>query len=97
MHVRWCVVVQISQQKLAHMLGSTQAMFLMAWRLSKLHEAGHMTHEMASTVKAWNTRTSREVMAMGRELLGGNGIVSNFLVAKVGQCPVSLALWFACA
>ncbi|KAK9804050.1 hypothetical protein WJX73_009036 [Symbiochloris irregularis] len=73
---------QISQEKLARMLGSTQAMFLMAWRLSKLHEAGHMTHEMASTVKAWNTRVSREVMAMGRELLGGNGIVSDFLVAK---------------
>lgn len=73
---------QLSQEKLARMLGSCQAMFLMAWRLSKLHEAGQMTHEMASTVKAWNTRTGREVMALGRELLGGNGIVSDFLVAK---------------
>ena len=42
-----------------------------------------MTHEMASTVKAWNTRTGREVVSLGRELLGGNGIVSDFLVAKV--------------
>lgn len=75
--------MQLSQEKLARMLGSCQAMFLMAWRLSKLHEAGQMTHEMASTVKAWNTRTGREVMALGRELLGGNGIVSDFLVAKV--------------
>ena len=65
------------------MLGSCQAMWLSAWRLSKLHEAGKMSHEMASTVKAWNTRTGREVMALGRELLGGNGIIADFLVAKV--------------
>ena len=68
------------------MLGSCQAMFLSAWRLSKLHEAGRMSHEMASTVKAWNTRVGREVVSLGRELLGGNGIVSDFLCAKVQPC-----------
>jgi Acyl-CoA dehydrogenase, C-terminal domain len=57
-------------------------MTLMAWRLSKLHEEGRMTHAMASTVKAWNTLRGREVVALARELLGGNGIVSDFLVAK---------------
>ena len=41
-----------------------------------------MTHEMASMVKAWTTLRGREVAALGRELLGGNGIVSDFLVAK---------------
>lgn len=41
-----------------------------------------MTHEMASMAKAWNTAKGREVVALGRELLGGNGIVSDFLVAK---------------
>ena len=81
---------QASQTKLAHMLGSCQAMFLSAWRLSKLYEAGRMTHEMASTVKAWNTRTGREVVSLGRELLGGNGIVSDFLVAKVLPEPVAV-------
>ena len=84
--------LQASQVKLAHMLGSCQAMFLSAWRLSKLYEAGRMTHEMASTVKAWNTRTGREVVSMGRELLGGNGIVSDFLVAKAGPLPPLLLL-----
>lgn len=43
---------------------------------------GRMSHEMASTVKAWNTRTGREVVSVARELLGGNGIVNSFLVAK---------------
>ena len=29
---------QLVQERLARMLGNVQAMFLMAWRLSKLHE-----------------------------------------------------------
>ena len=41
-----------------------------------------MTHEMASVAKAWNTSRGKEVVALGRELLGGNGIVGDFLVAK---------------
>ena len=43
---------------------------------------GEMTHEMASMVKAWTTLRGREVVALGRELLGGNGIVGDFLCAK---------------
>lgn len=43
---------------------------------------GKMTHEMASVTKAWTTLRGREVVALGRELLGGNGIVGDFLVAK---------------
>ena len=37
------------------MLGSINAMFLMCFRLSKLHEAGKMSHADASMVKAWTT------------------------------------------
>jgi hypothetical protein len=36
-----------------------QAMFLMAWRLCKLSEAGTLSHEQASLVKAWNTLRGR--------------------------------------
>lgn len=41
---------------------------------------GKMTHELASTTKAWTTLRGREVVSLGRELLGGNGIVTDFLV-----------------
>lgn len=41
-----------------------------------------MSHEQASLVKAWNTLRGREVVALGREMLGGNGIVADFLVGK---------------
>ena len=51
-------------------------------RLSKLYEEGRMSHEQASLVKAWSTARGREVVALGRELLGGNGILSHFHVAK---------------
>ncbi|KAF5832892.1 acyl-CoA dehydrogenase/oxidase [Dunaliella salina] len=73
---------QLVQERLVRMLGNVQAMFLMALQLSKLYEAGSMSHEQASLVKSWNTLRGREVVALGREVLGGNGILTDFNVAK---------------
>uniref|UniRef100_A0A2P2JNG8 Uncharacterized protein MANES_08G093200 n=2 Tax=Rhizophora mucronata TaxID=61149 RepID=A0A2P2JNG8_RHIMU len=73
---------QILQQKLVHMLGNVQAMILLGWRLCKLYEKGEMTPGQASLGKAWISAKARETVAIGRELLGGNGILSDFLVAK---------------
>ncbi len=56
---------------------------MMAWRVSKLLEEGRLTHEQASMAKAWNTLRGREVAALAREMLGGNGVLSDFQVAKV--------------
>ncbi|KAM2045695.1 hypothetical protein ACFX1T_009859 [Malus domestica] len=73
---------QINQEKLVRMLGNVQAMVLIGWRLCKLYEAGKMTPGHASMGKSWITLRARETVALGRELLGGNGILSEFLVAK---------------
>ncbi|KAB2630514.1 acyl-coenzyme A oxidase 4 [Pyrus ussuriensis x Pyrus communis] len=73
---------QINQEKLVRMLGNVQAMVLIGWRLSKLYEAGKMTPGHASMGKSWITLRARETVALGRELLDGNGILSDFLVAK---------------
>ncbi|KAG2441458.1 hypothetical protein HXX76_003080 [Chlamydomonas incerta] len=73
---------QLVQERLARMGGTIQAMWLACWRLSKLYEEGRMAHEQASLVKAWTSARGREVVALGRELLGGNGILSHFHVAK---------------
>lgn len=35
------------------------------------------------TFQSWITLRARETAALGRELLGGNGILADFLVAKV--------------
>lgn len=34
-------------------------------------------------MQAWTSLKAREVVSLGRELLGGNGILADFLVAKV--------------
>lgn len=73
---------QINQQKLVRMLGDIQAMILMGWRLCKLYEKGKMTPGHASLAKSWITFKARETAALGRELLGGNGILADFFVAK---------------
>ncbi|XP_021906266.1 acyl-coenzyme A oxidase 4, peroxisomal isoform X2 [Carica papaya] len=73
---------QINQQKLVQMLGNVQAMVLVGWRLCKLYEKGKMTPGQASLGKSWITLRARETAALGRELLGGNGILADFLVAK---------------
>ncbi|KAL6604052.1 hypothetical protein ACP70R_044413 [Stipagrostis hirtigluma subsp. patula] len=73
---------QLNQEKLVRMLGNIQAMSLLGWRLCKLHDAGKITVGQASLGKAWITKQARETVALGRELLGGNGIVTDFHVAK---------------
>ncbi|PKU76547.1 Acyl-coenzyme A oxidase 4, peroxisomal [Dendrobium catenatum] len=75
---------QINQEKLVRMLGNIQAMLLVGWRLCKLYESGKMTPGHASLGKAWTSNKARETVSLGRELLGGNGILADFLVAKVG-------------
>lgn len=40
-------------------------------------------HGVLWILQAWNTKRARETVALGRELLGGNGILADFLVAKV--------------
>ncbi|KAI8553652.1 hypothetical protein RHMOL_Rhmol05G0033100 [Rhododendron molle] len=73
---------QITQQKLVRMLGNIQAMILVGWRLCKLYDSGKMTPGRVSLGKAWITSKARETTSLGRELLGGNGILTDFLVAK---------------
>ncbi|XP_026417765.1 acyl-coenzyme A oxidase 4, peroxisomal-like [Papaver somniferum] len=74
--------LQLNQEKLVRMLGNVQAMFLVGWRLCKLYESGKMTIGQAGMGKAWISLRARETVALGRELLGGNGILADFLVAK---------------
>lgn len=74
---------QLNQEKLARMCGTIQGMILVAWRLTRLLEQGNMTNGQASMAKAINTLRGREVAALGRELLGGNGIVTDFHVGRL--------------
>lgn len=73
---------QMVQAKLMEILGNCQAMGLLAWRLTRRFEAGRSNEGEAALCKAWCTRRGRECAALARELLGGNGMLTQFHVAK---------------
>lgn len=73
---------QIIQQRLARMLADITSMQLLCLRLSQLLEEGKMTDGMASLAKMQNARRSREIVADAREMLGGNGILLEYVVAR---------------
>ena len=73
---------QIIQQKLATMLANVTSMQLLCLRLSQLLEQGKMTDGMASLAKMNNARMAREVVADAREMLGGNGILLEYHIAR---------------
>ncbi len=66
---------QLVQDKLVRMLAEVTAMQLFCLRLGQLQQAGKLTDTIAALAKLNNTRRAREVIAMARELLGGNGIL----------------------
>ena len=63
-------------------MANTQAILLMSWRASSLFEKGKLTIGQAALVKAWASERCREVAKLGREMLGGNGIISDNYVMK---------------
>jgi len=73
---------QIIQNKLATMLANVTTMQLLCLRLSQLQDEGKMTDAMASLAKMNNARLAREVVADAREMLGGNGILLEYHIAR---------------
>jgi glutaryl-CoA dehydrogenase len=73
---------QIIQNKLATMLANVTSMQLLCLRLGQLQAEGKMTDAMASLAKMNNARLSREVVADAREMLGGNGILLEYHIAR---------------
>jgi glutaryl-CoA dehydrogenase len=73
---------QIIQSKLAGMLANVTTMQLLCLRLAQLQAEGKMTDAMASLAKMNNARLAREVVAEAREMLGGNGILLEYHIAR---------------
>jgi glutaryl-CoA dehydrogenase len=76
------ITFQIIQNKLANMLANVTTMQLLCLRLSQLQAEGKMTGPMASLAKMNNARLAREVIADAREMLGGNGILLEYHIAR---------------
>jgi glutaryl-CoA dehydrogenase len=73
---------QLIQNKLADMLAEITNMQLMCLRLSQLLQQGKMTPGMASLAKMNNARKARQVCSDARDILGGNGILLEYHVAR---------------
>ncbi|KYK63765.1 acyl-CoA dehydrogenase domain-containing protein [Toxoplasma gondii TgCatPRC2] len=74
---------QLVQERLMRVLGMLQGVLLLVLRLGRLMDEGkpHMMAHIA-LAKATCSRVAREGIALCREVLGGNGIVTDFGVAK---------------
>ena len=73
---------QLIQDKLVHMLGNVTALQTLCLRLSQLQDAGEMTDAQASLAKVFTAARCREVVALARDLHGGNGILLENHVAR---------------
>ena len=69
---------QLMQDLLAKMLANVTACQCMMVRLAQMDDAGKLGDHHAALAKAFCTAKSRETVAWGRELLGGNGIVADY-------------------
>lgn len=74
---------QINQSKIATMLGNLMASESMMARLAQLQERDAAQNEHSALAKAHVTKLTRETVSLGRELLGGNGLLSGLHMAKI--------------
>ena len=73
---------QLVQDKLVRMLTGHTTGLLLAHRLATLKDAGTMTFGQVSMAKRTNVRTALEGARLARELLGGNGITTEYPVIR---------------
>lgn len=73
---------QIIQDKLARMLANLTSMQLICLRLAQLQAEGKLTDARASLAKMNNARLAREAVADAREMLGGNGVLLEYQIAR---------------
>lgn len=74
---------QLVQHQLVQILGNVVSSMGMMVRLSQLEDAGEAKDEQSALAKAFTTARMRESVAIGRSLLGGNGIVTDYEMAKI--------------
>jgi glutaryl-CoA dehydrogenase len=73
---------QLIQDLLVRMLGNITASLGMAVRLAQMQDADTARDEHAALAKEFCTTKMRETVAMAREVVGGNGVVLDYGVAK---------------
>ena len=73
---------QLVQNLLARMLGDVTSMYGLCFRAAELAEAGRLTGPMSSLLKMQTANSARWVCRSARDLLGGNGLLTERHVAR---------------
>ena len=73
---------QLIQNHLVEMISNLTAMQTLVFRLSELQDAGLLTDEHASLAKVYCSMRMRDVVSRAREVMGGNGILLEYDVAR---------------
>jgi alkylation response protein AidB-like acyl-CoA dehydrogenase len=73
---------QMVQDLLAKMLANVTACQCLMLRLAQLDDEGKLGDHHAALAKAFCTAKSRETVAWGRELFGGNGIIADYNIGR---------------
>jgi glutaryl-CoA dehydrogenase len=80
---------QIVQDRLVKMLAEVTGMQLYCMQLARLEEHGRLSDTIAGLAKFHNTRKAREVIALARDMLGGNGVLlENHVIRHMGDIEV---------
>jgi glutaryl-CoA dehydrogenase len=74
---------QLIQQQLVTMLGNTVASMGMMVRLAQLQDGGAADMPQVALAKSYTSARMRETVALGRSIPGGNGIVTDYRMAKI--------------
>lgn len=74
---------QLVQEPLARILGNAASALGLMTQIARLQECGGFDMAHAALAKATTTAQARESAALGRALLGGNGIVTDYEMAKI--------------
>lgn len=73
---------QLVQNHLVEMVANLTAMQTLCFRLSELQDEGLLTDEHASLAKVFCSMRTRDVVSQAREVMGGNGILLEYDVAR---------------
>lgn len=73
---------QLIQNHLVEMLSNLTAMQTMVFRLSELQDMDLLEDEHASIAKVFCTMRTRDIVIRAREVMGGNGILLDYNVAR---------------
>lgn len=74
---------QLVQEQLVTMLGNTMSSVAVMVRLAQLEDSGESKNEHSALAKAFTSKRMRETVALGRNIMGGNGIVTDYEMAKI--------------